>query len=65
MGDAAEVTIGSGAGSCRALVEHCVARYGAAHVRGWLWELWNEPDISYWRGTPSSSTRSTTSRRPR
>ena len=21
-------------------------------VRGWLWELWNEPDISYWRGTP-------------
>jgi xylan 1,4-beta-xylosidase len=36
----------------RSLVEHCVARYGAAHVRGWLWELWNEPDIFYWRGTP-------------
>ena len=36
----------------RALVEHCVARYGAARVRGWLWELWNEPDIYYWRGTP-------------
>ncbi len=36
----------------RALVERCVARHGAAHVRGWLWELWNEPDISYWRGTP-------------
>src|SRR5262249_36282823 len=36
----------------RALVEHCVARYGAGHVRGWLWELWNEPDIFYWRGTP-------------
>ena len=41
-----------GAGWSRALVEHCVARYGATHVRGWLWELWNEPDISYWRGTP-------------
>jgi len=40
------------AGLVRALVEHCVARYGAAHVRGWLWELWNEPDILYWRGTP-------------
>jgi xylan 1,4-beta-xylosidase len=40
------------AGLVRALVEHCVARYGAPHVRGWLWELWNEPDISYWRGTP-------------
>jgi xylan 1,4-beta-xylosidase len=40
------------AGLVRALVEHCVARYGATHVRGWLWELWNEPDIAYWRGTP-------------
>jgi len=39
-------------GLVRALVEHCVARYGAGHVRGWLWELWNEPDIFYWRGTP-------------
>ena len=39
-------------GLVRALVEHCVARYGAAHVRGWLWELWNEPDILYWRGSP-------------
>jgi xylan 1,4-beta-xylosidase len=36
----------------RALVEHCVARYGVASVQRWLWELWNEPDISYWRGTP-------------
>ncbi len=43
---------GKWAGLVRALVEHCVARYGAAHVRGWLWELWNEPDILYWRGTP-------------
>jgi xylan 1,4-beta-xylosidase len=43
---------GKWAGLVRALVEHCVARYGPTHVRGWLWELWNEPDISYWRGTP-------------
>ena len=21
-------------------------------VSSWLWELWNEPDIFYWRGTP-------------
>jgi xylan 1,4-beta-xylosidase len=34
-----------------ALVAHCVERYGAASVERWLWELWNEPDISYWRGT--------------
>lgn len=38
-------------GLVRALVEHCVGRYGAEHVRGWLWELWNEPDILYWRGS--------------
>ena len=38
-------------GLVRALVEHCVQRYGAESVRTWLWELWNEPDISYWRGT--------------
>jgi len=38
-------------GLVQALVEHCVARHGAASVREWLWELWNEPDIYYWRGT--------------
>ena len=51
---------GKWAGLVRALVEHCVARYGAAHVQGWLWELWNEPDILYCVGRPRSSTRSTT-----
>lgn len=33
------------------LVRHCVERYGVAEVKTWYWELWNEPDISYWRGT--------------
>jgi xylan 1,4-beta-xylosidase len=36
----------------RQWVLHCVARYGRAEVDQWSWELWNEPDISYWRGTP-------------
>ena len=36
----------------RQWVLHCVARYGRAEVEQWSWELWNEPDISYWRGTP-------------
>nr|WP_294692426.1 glycoside hydrolase [uncultured Friedmanniella sp.] len=31
---------------------HCLERYGADEVNAWLWELWNEPDIFYWRGTP-------------
>ena len=33
-------------------VRHDVARYGAATVRTWDWEVWNEPDIGYWQGTP-------------
>lgn len=32
-------------------VRHSVERYGAAEVASWYWELWNEPDISYWHGT--------------
>lgn len=36
----------------RHLVAHCVERYGAREVESWYWEMWNEPDISYWRGTP-------------
>jgi xylan 1,4-beta-xylosidase len=33
-------------------VKHCVARYGAKEVASWYWEVWNEPNIGYWRGTP-------------
>ncbi|HEV2690282.1 MAG TPA: beta-xylosidase, partial [Bryobacteraceae bacterium] len=33
-------------------VRHAVDRYGAGEVATWYWEVWNEPDISYWRGTP-------------
>lgn len=33
------------------LVQHCVERYGVEEVKSWYWELWNEPDIFYWRGT--------------
>jgi xylan 1,4-beta-xylosidase len=34
-----------------ALAQHSVDRYGEEEVSTWLWELWNEPDIFYWRGT--------------
>lgn len=30
---------------------HCVAKYGRAEVEKWYWEVWNEPNIGYWRGT--------------
>jgi xylan 1,4-beta-xylosidase len=33
-------------------VKHAVQRYGKAEVESWWWEVWNEPDIQYWRGTP-------------
>jgi xylan 1,4-beta-xylosidase len=33
-------------------VKHSVERYGAAEVETWWWQLWNEPDAGYWRGTP-------------
>jgi xylan 1,4-beta-xylosidase len=33
-------------------VRHLRERYGDAEVRTWLWEVWNEPDIDYWQGTP-------------
>jgi xylan 1,4-beta-xylosidase len=32
-------------------VRHSVERYGAEEVASWYWELWNEPDAPYWRGT--------------
>ncbi len=33
-------------------VQHCIARYGESEVAMWNWEVWNEPDIPYWHGTP-------------
>lgn len=31
---------------------HLRDRYGEAETKTWLWEIWNEPDIDYWKGTP-------------
>ena len=33
-------------------VRHCVEKYGRAEVETWYWEVWNESNIGYWRGTP-------------
>jgi xylan 1,4-beta-xylosidase len=32
--------------------KHCVEKYGRAEVESWYWEVWNEPNIGYWKGTP-------------
>lgn len=37
----------------RQWVLHSVERYGKEEVLTWWWELWNEPDIAYWKGTPA------------
>lgn len=31
-------------------VKHSVDRYGQKEVESWYWELWNEPNIAYWKG---------------
>ena len=34
-------------------VKHSVQRYGKTEVEGWYWEVWNEPDLTfYWKGSP-------------
>jgi xylan 1,4-beta-xylosidase len=37
----------------RRFTEHMVERYGRDEVATWTFEVWNEPDISYWKGTPA------------
>ena len=39
------------------LTQHLVQKYSRREVEGWWFEVWNEPDISYWRGTPDEYIR--------
>ncbi len=32
--------------------KHVADKYGRREVDTWWWEVWNEPDIGYWHGTP-------------
>ena len=34
------------------LASHLLERYGSGEVGRWYFEMWNEPDIFYWHGTP-------------
>jgi len=36
---------------------HLAQRYGKDTVADWYWEVWNEPDISYWHGTEEEYNR--------
>ena len=35
----------------QAFTDHCVKRYGITEVSGWKFEVWNEPNISFWAGS--------------
>jgi xylan 1,4-beta-xylosidase len=39
-----------------AYAAHLKTRYGS-QTDTWLWEVWNEPDIAYWHGTPAEYDR--------
>lgn len=39
-----------------AYATHLHQRYGS-QISTWLWEVWNEPDIPYWHGTPEQYDR--------
>lgn len=38
---------------CFQWAKHCGEKYGREQASRWYWEVWNEPNISYWRGTPA------------
>jgi xylan 1,4-beta-xylosidase len=40
----------------RAFAQHLVQRYGEDEVSQWYFEVWNEPNIDFWAGTPKQST---------
>lgn len=40
----------------RHFARHLVARYGIREVASWYFEVWNEPNISTWAGTPKQAT---------
>lgn len=39
-----------------ALGQHLVTRYGLAEVATWKFEVWNEPNLDFWGGSPKQAT---------
>lgn len=35
----------------QAFTRHCIERYGRREVLGWKFEVWNEPNLTFWAGT--------------
>jgi xylan 1,4-beta-xylosidase len=34
------------------VARHAAEKYGRQEAESWYWEVWNEPNIAYWQGTP-------------
>ncbi|WP_430392046.1 GH39 family glycosyl hydrolase [Dyella sp. 20L07] len=39
-----------------AFTQHLIARYGIDEVASWYFEVWNEPNLAFWGGTPEKPT---------
>ena len=39
-----------------AFAQHLVRRYGLTEVSTWKFEVWNEPNLDFWGGTPKQAT---------
>jgi xylan 1,4-beta-xylosidase len=39
-----------------AFARHLIERYGIAEVSQWYFEVWNEPNLDFWQGTPKQTT---------
>jgi xylan 1,4-beta-xylosidase len=37
--------------------KHCVEKFGREEAGRWYWEVWNESNIPYWKGTPAEFRR--------
>jgi len=40
----------------RAFARHLIARYGIDEVASWYFEVWNEPNLGFWAGSPRQSS---------
>lgn len=40
----------------QAFAAHLIARYGIDEVASWKFEVWNEPNLDFWGGTPKQPT---------
>ena len=39
-----------------AFAEHLISRYGVDEITSWKFEVWNEPNLDFWGGTPKQAT---------